>query len=529
MSDDRYLPSDDVSDYFAYVRPVQLGRITPLINGRNSGGIGPDVDRTEALDEMEMAVANLTAGDAVYLSAWFFEPATVLTAGAYGAATTWGELFATKAEEGVAIRILINDFDPISGLDQWLERSSLQPLDAIISGLSAAAADNLQYVVSLHPAHIGALKSLLAGQGGRDINVASHHQKFMVVRRGEEMTAFCGGLDIESRKTPARWRYGALTGWHDLHVKLEGPITRDLEMEFVMRWNREKDDSRRAPLRGWSGLVTLAPTPLTAADDVPEKEISEMQMVRTISTDALLSPYSTERADIKEAYRRGIASATRFIYMENQYFRSAELADWIVQQGTANLNLVVIMVVVASAAADDGANAITEHGDFLQYDTFEKIYQGLGQDRVRLYTMKNRAVHSKFILVDDAWMCVGSANANVRSFELDSELNIHTADAAVVADFRQRLWAHNLGTDPAAVAAWRDDELIAQWDAVAALNRTLNDQDMEGEGVIPFDYTAVHGVEHMSVPDALADLDIAREGGLFAGEIPENSDTVRIG
>jgi hypothetical protein len=32
---------------------------------------------------------------------------------------------------------------------------------------------------------------------------------------------------------------------------------------------------------------------------------------------------------------------------------------------------------------------------------------------------------------DDKWMCVGSANANVRSFELDSELNVQTfADAS---------------------------------------------------------------------------------------------------
>jgi hypothetical protein len=143
--------------------------------------------------------------------------------------------------------------------------------------------------------------------------------------------------------------------------------------------------------------------------------------------------------------------------------------------------------------------------------------------------MKNRAVHSKFILVDDAWMCVGSANANVRSFELDSELNIHTADAAVVSDFRQRLWAHNLGTDEATVAAWADNEILAQWDAVAVLNRALNDEDMEGEGIIPFDFTAVQGVEHMSVPDGLAGLDLSREGGLFAGEIPANAETVRIG
>jgi phosphatidylserine/phosphatidylglycerophosphate/cardiolipin synthase-like enzyme len=126
--------------------------------------------------------------------------------------------------------------------------------------------------------------------------------------------------------------------------------------------------------------------------------------------------------------------------MESQYFRSGDLADAIVAAGKANPALVVIIVVVANAGADDGANAVTAHGDYLQFTTFDKIVKALGS-RARIYTMQKRAVHAKFILVDDAWMCVGSANANVRSFLLDSELNIQTTSAALVSSFRQRLWA----------------------------------------------------------------------------------------
>jgi hypothetical protein len=76
----QYLTANDVADYLAYVRPVRMGRITPLINGRSSGG-GTVQDFTEPLDAMQGAVAALGSGDALYLSAWFFEPATALTAG----------------------------------------------------------------------------------------------------------------------------------------------------------------------------------------------------------------------------------------------------------------------------------------------------------------------------------------------------------------------------------------------------------------------------------------------------------------
>jgi hypothetical protein len=70
--------------------------------------------------------------------------------------------------------------------------------------------------------------------------------------------------------------------------------------------------------------------------------------------------------------------------------------------------------------------------------------------------------------------------------------------------------------------------ISSEWDAVAAANLTVADQDMPGEGVIPFDCTTVPGTQHGGVPDALAGLDASPEGGLFAGEIPADSDTVQI-
>lgn len=503
----------DDPEYFKYVRPATMGLATPLLNGRSSGGAGPDVDLTEPLDAMEAAVKATGAGDAVYLSSWFFEPATVLTAGGLPGATTWGELFALKAKQGVIVRLVINDFDPVAeDIFKWLENTGLAPFNAIIAALPAASRDNLKYLVCMHPAHAGPFKSLVAAGKFRNVYVASHHQKFMIVRRGAEMTAFCGGLDIESRKTPAQWGYGAhsLVGWHDIHVKLEGPITRDLEREFVFRWNRDRNSNGRPALAGWKAMEELVSTPLSPADDVPAKKTHLLQMVRTISDNATLSPFETKRADIKETYRRAIAGAKTFLYLENQYFRSTDLADWIVAQGKANPALVVVMVVLANAAADDGDNILTQHGNFLQFETFDRISKALGA-RFGLFTMTQRSVHAKFLLVDDVWMTIGSANANVRSFELDSELNVQIADAPLTGAFRTRLWAHNLGVPEAVVAGWAPADYLAQWRAVAAANTAaVGPSVMAGEGVVLFDYTTASGKSHSSlIPDALASLDLS--------------------
>lgn len=523
-----FLSGNSSGDYFRYVQAQTTGIVTPLINGRSSGGVGPDIDFTEPLDEMQAAVSRLGTGDFVYLSAWFFEPATQLTAGSFGSANTWGTFLAAKANAGVKVRIILNDFDPISGLDKWLQSTSLRPLDAIIKALPKANRGNFKYIVSMHPAHVGPLKSLLAGQGGRNINIASHHQKFMVVRHGEEMHAFCGGLDIESRKTPARWSYSGLIGWHDLHVKLEGPITRDIEKEFVLRWNREKARSTRPLIDGWAGHETLQVTPLSTVDNAPRKRPHRVQMLRTISSDALLAPFSNERDDIIQVYRRSIRCARDFIYMENQYYRSPSLADDIVRQGQRQPSLKIIIVVVAAAAEDDGTNAITEHGDHLQFETFQRIFKGFGAQRVRLYTMNNRAVHSKFFLADDEIMIVGSANANERSFQLDSELNIVVTEPSLVSSFRRKLWAHNLGEPAVNIAGWRTADFIGHWDSVAAANAALSAPQMAGEGVIPFDFTAVKGRSHGSLPDELANIDFSPESGVFAGPIPPERNTIAL-
>lgn len=515
------------SDYLRYIQPETEALVKPLINGRSSGGTGADVDLTEPLDAMETAVKSLGPSDFVYLSAWFFEPATVLTAGTYKGATDWGSLLARKAADGVRVRLILNDFDPISGLDKWLNDTSLRPLNAIIMGLSMTHRDNLKYIVSPHPAHVGPIKSLLAGQGGRGIHVASHHQKFMVVKRGNEMTCFCGGLDIESRKTPALWSYAGLIGWHDLHVSMQGPVTRDFEREFVERWNREKGSSTHAALSGWRPFETLSLTPMTTADNTPAKRVHHVQMIRTVSVNATFSPYSNERDDIKRVYERNISCATDYIYMENQYFRSVEMADWIVKSGRAHSNLVVIIVVLAAEATDDADTVVTQHGDHLQFETFERIVKGLG-NRVRLYTMKNRSVHAKFLMTDDRWMTIGSANANLRSFELDSELNLSIADNDLVSGFRRRLWGHNLGVTESTIAAWRVADFIPRWDAVAHANSLVTPKDMAGEGIVHYDYKSYPGKAHGSIPDALTNLDLAPEGRLFADTIPKGETTIRV-
>ena len=57
-------------------------------------------------------------------------------------------------------------------------------------------------------------------------------------------------------------------------------------------------------------------------------------------------------------------------------------------------------------------------------------------------------VHSKLLLVDDVFFTLGSANVNVRSMEVDSELNIAMPSPELTRQWRRDLWKIHTGRVP---------------------------------------------------------------------------------
>lgn len=55
-------------------------------------------------------------------------------------------------------------------------------------------------------------------------------------------------------------------------------------------------------------------------------------------------------------------------------------------------------------------------------------------------------IHSKLMLVDDTFMMLGSANLNLRSMTVDSEINIATVNPQLARGLRKRIWAQHSGT-----------------------------------------------------------------------------------
>ena len=164
---------------------------------------------------------------------------------------------------------------------------------------------------------------------------------------------------------------------------------------------------------------------------------------------------------------------------------------------------------MADAAADDKTNPLTSQGIALQHEFFTRVAAAFGS-RAAVYTMFSRAVHAKMVMADDRTMSIGSANANVRSFDLDSEMNVTIDDGDWGRAARLNLWAHNLGVTSATVGGWAAADFITQWNAVAAANAALTSTPnrMAGEGVLVLDWRAITGTSSVLVPDYLVRLNL---------------------
>ena len=330
---------------------------------------------------------------------------------------------------------------------------------------------------------------------------ATHHQKICVV---DDVVALSGGLDVNTGRIDNPAHQSDRTAWHDLHTKLEGAAALDIARNFIGRWNDERaaflnfrDEANKAGMP--TSLPAQAITTLSlTATRVTAAGTSAVQVHRTMSSPSLVLPVPTTVVDdVARAYEHAITNAERYIYIENQYVRSLDLRDWIIKRTTERTDLVVIVVLPVApeeVGAKGGADPITEHGLHLQHEVLTSLAATLGS-HFGMFSMVQRKraprhatdsfgsrqiyLHSKCLIVDDVVALIGSANANPRSFQVDTELNVGWYDPALVPKFRVALWSELLGS-PKGMATWKPADYVSKWAAIATANKNADPTKRKG-------------------------------------------------
>jgi phosphatidylserine/phosphatidylglycerophosphate/cardiolipin synthase-like enzyme len=279
--------------------------------------------------------------------------------------------------------------------------------------------------------------------------LGSHHQKLVVLRHAdhpERDIAFIGGIDLchgrrddhnhagDPQSIEMAAIYGKRPPWHDIQLAIQGPAVGDAETVFRERWN-DPSSLTPDPVRLFGRTLhredpTARPLPPQRADPVP-RGTHAVQILRTYPPRRHGYPFAPKgEMSVARGYQKALAHARNLVYIEDQYLWSADVARVFADALSREPELRLI-VVIPGFPDEDGRASLPPY--LLGREPAMRMLQDAGQSRVAFYSLENGAgtpiyVHAKICIIDDTWSCVGSDNANRRSWTHDSELSCAVLD-----------------------------------------------------------------------------------------------------
>lgn len=193
--------------------------------------------------------------------------------------------------------------------------------------------------------------------------------------------------------------------WHDLLVDTAGPVARDMHRAFADEWN--VSGAEDLDVGSWPAAV--APQGAARAR-VLETDLNEPD-----------GPHDLQMAEVA-----AIDSARETIRMAQLFLSD----DTIIEHLERAARRGVAVQVLLSKQNEVGVFRLLNQ------------YYGarLKKAGVQLRFYEPRFSHVKYLSVDGAWIMLGSANADTRSYEMNQELSLGISDAAFTREADRRVF-----------------------------------------------------------------------------------------
>jgi cardiolipin synthase len=228
------------------------------------------------------------------------------------------------------------------------------------------------------------------------------HTKLLVFDR---RTAILGGMNM------GREYYSE---WHDLMVKVEGPVVGSLSREFGRAWRKSGP---------WGDFALLQPPAILRRPAPVDGGVP----LRLLRTDA-----AKGQTQVLDATMLAIRAARKRIWIQNPYFAHDDIALAVEAAARRGVDVRVVLPARGDSTIMDAGNLGTARG----------IIQAGG--KVYRYP---KMTHMK-VMICDGWACVGSANLDTLSMRINRELNLSFSDPAAIRELEQQVFAPDFRASP---------------------------------------------------------------------------------
>lgn len=216
-----------------------------------------------------------------------------------------------------------------------------------------------------------------------------NHSKLMLV---DGNTAYVGSVCISKE----------MADWRDLHARIEGPVTKDIQIYFNHAWDKR--------FRHWRKQHT-------------KKMRANLQAHHELTFVAAQSRFRTN-ALYKELLRQ-IRQAKECVYLVTPYF----LPPFLLRHALFHAAARGVEIKIMMSAESDVPVA-----DYVSQSYFHK-FNRLG---LKILLYKPTVVHAKYAVIDNKWATLGSTNMDYLSLHRNREANIIVRDTNVIEKLRLR-------------------------------------------------------------------------------------------
>lgn len=213
-----------------------------------------------------------------------------------------------------------------------------------------------------------------------------NHRKLCVIDGRE---AFVGGFNVGDEYIGLYKKFG---NWRDTHIKITGPAVSSLQWRFFLDWR-------------FASNIKINGQNEYHHEDIPQK--AGVQIVS--------SGPDSKWPSVKDGYLKMITDARDRVYIETPYFIPDD-------------SMFEALRVAALSSVDVRVMIPNKPDHIFVYWAGMSYIGELLQAGVKFYTYDNGFLHSKVFISDNNVSSVGTANLDIRSFQLNFEVNAFIYD-----------------------------------------------------------------------------------------------------